>query len=136
MTQSLIPSKGGHVPAQSVGREPAHVLTREQREGRVRRAARRWANCVAYRGPVGPVVRGDLQTVRGGDDRRVASCGDTIGRHILPFRSQLLIGPVAPGLPPVQRKSPTITDGAVPDLTPRAEGKRLDEIHGDRAGGG
>ena len=55
------------------------------------------------------------------------------GRDVLPFRAELLVGPVAPGRAAVERETPAVADRAVPDLAPRAEGDRLDEVHRDRA---
>src|SRR2546427_9649625 len=59
-----------------------------------------------------------------------------VGRHVLPLRAELRHLPIGPGLAAVRGEAPAVTDGAVPDGAPRPESERLDEVPGDRVGGG
>ena len=133
-TSRWLPAERGHVPAPAVGRQPAHVLVREQRERRIGRAPRRRTDRVADRGPVRAVVGGDLEAVGRGDHGGVAR-----GRRCPPGSRTATPAPAgrrsssARSAPPSsERPQPLPT---VPyQISPlRAEGDGLHEVHRDRA---
>src|SRR5690606_37630642 len=82
--------------------------------------------------PGGALVRGDLEAVRRGDDRRVAAGHDAVRRHVLPLGTQLAEGPVLPGFPAVGGEPPPVAHRAVPDLAAWAEPESVDEVPGNR----
>ena len=134
--KSLAAAQSGDVPAPPVSRDPAHVLAGEKRVDTVGRSPRPGANRVSQGGPAGAVIGGHLEAVGRPDHRRVSPDHDPRRRHVLPLRSQLLVGPVLPGGAPIGREPPTVPDRAIPDLAPGPERDRLNEIPGDRVAGG
>ena len=91
---------------------------------------------VPDRGPVRPVVGGDLKPVGSRDYGGIAASRDAARGDVLPLGAELIVGPGLPGPASVGRQSPPVADRAVPDLPARAEAEGVHEVPGERAGRG
>src|SRR5437667_286479 len=88
-------------------------------------------------GPTGPAaIPRQLDAVGGAHVHGVAPRDDAVGRDVLPRGAELFELPVRPGLAAVGRQAPPVPHRAVPDLAPRAEPEGVDEVEGNRPGGG